>query len=199
LGLKIYFDKTAWFCDHLEKAEACNVCGLNELGQHKCLGLGNLNANVMFIGEAPGRVENPQLRGLPFVGNRSSDLMLELIYEYWPQGYNDVFISNVVKCNPPMNRKPRLDEINVCSKWLREELRIVEPKIVVALGRTAADWFGIREGLNSARLKRFMWDGIEVHVAWHPAYILRFNERMRLAYKNQFKYIRKRELELIGG
>jgi len=97
-----------------------------------------------------------------------------------------------------MNRSPNKKEIKVCSKWLLEELKIVKPKIIVALGRTAANWFGIKESLNSARLKRFIWNKLEVHITWHPAYVLRFGERMLAVYKNQFKYIRQWELELIG-
>ena len=148
----------------------------------------------MFIGEAPGKVKNPDLRGLPFVGNRSSDLLLELIYEYWPNGYNDVYITNVVKCNPPDNRTPTKEEIMFCTKWLEEEIELVDPKVIVALGRTAANWLGIEEALSRARFKEYYWRSYRVYVRYHPAYVLRCGPKMLKQYRGQFKILR-REVE----
>ena len=180
------------FTDHLERLAACQKCRLRKEGQHQCPGLGNLDAKAFFVGEAPGRVEEPELRGLPFVGNRSSDLLLDVIYANWEHGYDDVFITNTVKCNPPMNRKPEEDEIKACSHWLKEELAIVRPKVIVALGRTAANWFGVSEGLNRARDKEYVYEGCLLLVKFHPAYILRFGPRAEQQYKAEFKIMKRR-------
>jgi len=191
-----YLIKYLAFISHFEAVRNCERCRLKFQGQHKCPGLGNLfDANVMFIGEAPGKVENPELRGLPFVGNRSSDLLLEIIYELWPNGYDDVYITNIVKCNPPDNRTPTEKEIMFCHKWLEEEIKLIDPKIIVALGRTAANWFGIKEGLNKAKYRVYSWGDKKLYILYHPAYILRCGPKMIKQYKAQFKRIRKAELE----
>lgn len=185
------FNKDPLFFDHLNRVEACHNCGLRQTGQHQCPGLGCLGAKVMFVGEAPGRVENPDLRGLPFVGNKSSDLLLDAIYTNWPKGYDEVYVTNVVKCNPPMNRKPEEDEIKSCTPFLWEELRIVNPWVVVALGRTAANWFGVREGLNTAKWKEYSWNGCLLFVKFHPAFILRFGYKAQLQYLAEFRLMKK--------
>jgi DNA polymerase len=190
------FAKESLFLKHLDNVQACHRCRLRKEGQHQCPGLGDLKAKVMFVGEAPGRVENPDLRGLPFVGNRSSDLLLDAVYSNWPKGYDEVYVTNVVKCNPPMNRKPEEDEIESCSPFLREELRIVGPKAIVALGRTAANWFGIKEGLNTAKWKEYTWNGCLLFAKFHPAYILRLGPQAALQYMAEFRLMKKRIDEL---
>lgn len=190
-----YLIKYLAFIDHFERLKKCKDCKLRSLGQHQCPGLGNLfNSKIMFIGEAPGKVKNPELRGLPFVGNRSSNLLLEIIYELWPNGYDDVYITNIVKCNPPDNRTPTKEEIETCSKWLKEEVKLVNPKVIVALGRTVANWFEVEESINTAQYKEYLWEGIKLFVLYHPAYIIRFNiikEKVTNQYKNQFRKIKK--------
>lgn len=189
-------DKDPVFVDMVEKILNCKVCPLSKLGQHICPGLGNLNAKVLFVGEAPGRVDNPDLRHLPFVGNRSSDLLLDCIYDAWEHGYDDVFITNVVKCNPPMNRKPADQEILACAGYLLAEIKLIQPKIIVALGRTAANFFGVKESLNTARFKEYSWGGRLVIPKYHPAAILRTGSfEAQLQYKWEIKNIRKRSEE----
>ena len=175
----------------IEQIDKCNNCRLTSLCQHRCPGLGNLNSKVIFIGEAPGRVENPELRGLPFVGNRSSDLMLDIYEEYF-NGYDNVFTTNVVKCNPPNNRTPLPDEIKACSKFLIKELELVKPKLIVCLGRTAANWFGIREALNTAFYREYKWESTLVYATFHPSYILRFGTRVLSSYKNKFRLLKEK-------
>lgn len=190
-------DKDPLFIEHLEKVHSCHKCRLRVLGQHQCPGLGCLNAKVMFVGEAPGRVENPDLRELPFVGNKSSDLLLDAIYSNWEKGYDEVFITNVVKCNPPENRKPEDIEVLACSNWLKEELGIVRPKVIVALGRTAANWFGVSESLNTGKWKEYTWKGCLLFVKFHPAYVLRFGYQATLQYMAEFKLMKKRIDEIV--
>ena len=187
-----FIKKDPLFLDQVERIMACTRCKLSGLCQHRCPGLGNLNAKVMFIGEAPGRVENPDLRELPFVGNRSSDLLLDVVYENWEHGYDDVFITNVVKCNPPENRKPEEEEIKACLPFLQEEVGLVKPKVIVALGRTAANTFDVKESLNTARWKEYQWKGCLVLVKFHPAYILRFGGLAEKQYHAEFRIMKRR-------
>ena len=187
-----FISKDFSFVDQVERIMACSRCRLSTLCQHRCSGLGDLNAKVIFVGVAPGRVENPDLWGLPFIGNRSSDLLLDAIYSNWPKGYDEVFVTNVVKCNPPQNRKPEEDEIEACSYLLREELALVKPKVVVALGRTAANWFGINESLSTAKWKEYSWNSCLLFVKFHPAYILRLGPKATLQYMTEFKLMKKR-------
>jgi len=191
-------NKDTKFIDYIDRVSKCKRCKLCGLGQHRCPGLGNLNAKVMFIGEAPGKVENPELRGLPFVGNRSSDLLLECVYTNWPNGYDDVYITNTVKCNPPDNRKPEDSEILACKQFLREEINLVNPKVIVCLGRTAANWFGITEPLNRAVYIDYKWEGCLVKVLYHPAYVLRFGFQATLQYLAFFRLMKKRIDEYVG-
>jgi uracil-DNA glycosylase family 4 len=195
--LEKYLSKDQAFIELIERIEGCYKCSLHREGQHQCPPLGNVNAKVLFVGEAPGRVDNPELRGLPFVGNRSSDLLLDAVYAAWPNGYDDIFVTNVVKCNPPMNRKPTNEEIEACHHFLLEEIRLVRPKIIVALGRTAANFFGIKENLNIARFKEYNWGGCLVIPKLHPAAILRTrNNQALLQYKWEIKSLKKRSDEL---
>jgi DNA polymerase len=150
----------------------------------------------MFVGEAPGAVDNPELRNLVFVGNKSSDLMLDIIYDLWPNGYDDVYLTNVVKCNPPGNRQPTENEVECCSKFLREEIRMVNPIFIVALGRTAANWFGVTSNLNEARLTPHLWESRRLFVLYHPAYVLRLGPKAVSQFRGQMKVIRNHLIDL---
>jgi len=158
-------------------------------------GYGNLNS-VVFIGEAPGKYGCGRT-GKPFCGDRSGRLYMALL-EKLGWGYEGVYTTNIVKCCPLDNRTPNRKEIRNCRWWLESELRILHPRIIVAMGRTAANWFGIRERLSMARCKRYKWKGAELHVTWHPAYILRTGNIHLETYEFQFRFIKERELKLNG-
>lgn len=112
---------------------SCTLCHLSKSRTNSVPGMGNYNAEIMFIGEAPGR--NEDLHGEPFVGNAGKILSEAL--EYAGLSRDNVFITNVVKCRPPNNRIPTEDEKNSCHQYLSRELDIIKPKIICILGNTA--------------------------------------------------------------
>ena len=113
----------------------CQRCKLCETRTHVVFGMGNPQAEVMLIGEGPGRSEDEQ--GLPFVG-RSGQLLDQYLRAMHLDRNKNIFITNIVKCRPPENRDPQPDEWEACMPWLREQFRVIRPKIIVCLGRIAA-------------------------------------------------------------
>ena len=118
-----------------DAAMACNRCGLCETRHHVVFGIGNPNADVMFVGEGPGEQED--LQGFPFVGpaGKLLDDMLSIIDLYRQE---NCYIANIVKCRPPRNRDPLETEQDACIDYLRNQVALVKPKIIVCLGRIAA-------------------------------------------------------------
>lgn len=117
-----------------EKCNACQKCALHQT-KHSCVfGVGNPDADLMFVGEAPGEQED--LSGIPFVG-RAGQLLDKFLYAV-DINREDVYIANILKCRPPKNRDPLPEEEDSCIDFLREQVRIIQPKIIVCLGRIAA-------------------------------------------------------------
>ena len=117
-----------------EQCNACQKCSLHQ-SKHSCVfGVGNPNADLMFVGEAPGEQED--LSGTPFVG-RAGQLLDKFLYAV-DIDREDVYIANILKCRPPKNRDPLPEEEDACIDFLREQVRIIQPKIIVCLGRIAA-------------------------------------------------------------
>jgi DNA polymerase len=142
-------------------------------------GAGNPRAELVFVGEGPGHEED--LQGLPFVG-AAGQLLTKMISA---MGFerDDVYICNVVKCRPPNNRNPEPDEIAACEPFLKAQLASLRPKVVVALGKFAAQTL-LRESTPITRL-RGQWrsyEGIQLMPTFHPAYLLRNPEEKRLAW-----------------
>ena len=169
---------TEWTWDLLETAiRGCVKCpNLVASRTQVVFGVGNRSAELMFIGEAPGADEDEQ--GEPFVG-RSGQLITKII-EAMGFTRDDIFIANVMKCRPDMpegesgNRKPKGNEMATCLPWLREQVRLVKPRAMVALGATAAE--GLLGETRLIRDIRGTWlefEGIPVMVTYHPAYLLR--------------------------
>ena len=150
----------------------CLNCQLSESRTNTVFGSGSESADLMFIGEAPGADEDQQ--GLPFVG-RAGNLLTSMITAL---GYdrNDVYISNVVKCRPPRNRDPHPQEAKECSQYLRRQIQIISPKVIVALGRVSAQLL-IDTELPLARLRgnsfKYLDTEVDLVVTYHPAYLLR--------------------------
>lgn len=115
--------------------EQCNKCRLGETRTNLVFGVGNPNADILFIGEGPG--ENEDLQGQPFVG-RSGQLLDKMLADIGLYRDSNIYIANIVKCRPPQNRDPQPDEQDMCINWLREQTRLIKPKIIVCLGRIAA-------------------------------------------------------------
>lgn len=149
---------------------ACRRCGLCETRTHVVFGEGPQDAEVMFIGEGPGEQED--LSGRPFVGRGGKllDDMLELI----DLSREKVFIGNMVKCRPPKNRDPAISEQEACTEWLQRQIELLEPKMIVCLGRIAAMKF-IKPDfrITQEHGKWFDVNGRRVMALYHPAALLR--------------------------
>jgi len=153
-----------------EKAATCRLCGLAETRTQVVFGIGNPNADIVFIGEAPGRDED--LKGEPFVGRAGQllDRMLAAI----DLDRDRVYIMNTIKCRPPNNRDPRIDEVQSCNLWFEQQLELLQPKIICLLGRVAAQTVLETDApLGSLRGHWHDYQGIPVWVTYHPAYLLR--------------------------
>jgi DNA polymerase len=152
------------------EAHDCTVCRLAETRTNVVFGVGNPDADVMFVGEGPGQQEDEQ--GLPFVG-RSGKLLEQLLGEIGLVR-DDVYIGNVVKCRPPKNRDPRPDEIESCKGYLSTQLLLIQPKVVVTLGNFASKLL-LRTDTGITRLRGtpYEWWGRFLVPTFHPAAALR--------------------------
>lgn len=157
--------------EELEQSiKGCNRCKLYKTRQNIVFGTGNKNARVMFIGEGPGADEDRQ--GEPFVG-RAGKLM-NLAFETLGIDRNEVYIANVIKCRPPSNRNPENDETIACLNYLRNQVILVKPEIIVLLGSVALkNILGQEYGITASRGKWFEKKGIKYMPTWHPAALLR--------------------------
>jgi DNA polymerase len=149
----------------------CSRCKLHRLGRKQIVfGVGNPNADLMFVGEAPGADEDQQ--GIPFVG-RAGQLLTKII-EAIDLKREDVYIANVIKCRPPQNRNPEQDEVETCEPFLFQQIDIIRPKVIVALGTFAARAL-LRTLDPISRLRGRVYDyrGAKLIPTFHPAYLLR--------------------------
>ena len=112
----------------------CHRCNLSKTRKNVVFGEGNPNAQIMFIGEAPGREED--LQGKPFVG-KSGEMITKMIQKVLLLKREDVYIANIIKCRPPQNRNPEIEEIDACKGYLLKQIEIIKPKIIVLLGNIA--------------------------------------------------------------
>jgi uracil-DNA glycosylase len=161
--------QTSWTALQTEVAE-CRKCTLCETRTQTVFGTGNKTADWMIIGEAPGQHEDEQ--GKPFVGKAGS-LLTEMLRAVG-LGRDEVFITNILKCRPPGNRDPKPDEAESCSAYLQQQRALVKPKIILAVGRIAAQTLLKTDApLAKLRGKVHVLDGISVVVVYHPAYLLR--------------------------
>ena len=149
----------------------CIRCKLHQGRQHTVFGEGNPRARVMFIGEAPGAREDQS--GRPFVGD-AGQLLDRIITGAMGLQRQDVYIANINKCRPPGNRAPEPDEVAACLPFLRQQVEIVRPEVLVCLGRTAAqNLLSTTASTTALRGRELEYLGIPVVVTWHPAYLLR--------------------------
>jgi uracil-DNA glycosylase len=151
-------------------AVVCVTCKLAKSRTQVVYGVGNPNADLMFIGEAPGRDED--LKGEPFVG-RAGQLLTDII-KAMKLTRDDVYIANVIKCRPPENRNPEPDELEACHPYIQRQVEIIQPKVIVTLGRFALQSLtGKAYGISSARGNWLDYNGVKVMPTYHPAYLLR--------------------------
>ena len=151
------------------RVRECKLCVLSETRTHAVPGEGSATAEVMFIGEGPGKDEDEQ--GRPFVG-RAGKLLDELI-ESIGMRREDVYILNMVKCRPPGNRNPETSEMSACSGYLDEQLEVVDPVLLVTLGAVPLTRFAPRSRISSVRGQLMEYDGRALLPTYHPAYALR--------------------------
>ena len=149
----------------------CQLCPLGKTRKNLVFGIGNPEARIVFVGEAPGADEDEQ--GLPFVG-RAGQLLTDIIVKGMKMQRKDVYICNILKCRPPGNRNPQPEEISRCEPFLKKQLQIINPDIICALGTFAAKTLLKTEIPISALRGRFhLYEGIKLMPTYHPAYLLR--------------------------
>ena len=153
-----------------EEIGDCQRCGLSKGRKNLVFGEGSLDAEIMFIGEAPGRDED--LQGRPFVGDAGK--LLTRLIEKMGLRREDVYIANILKSRPPMNRDPEEDEIRACLPFLERQIEIIAPKVIVSLGRISAhSLLNTRTPITKLRGTFYDYKGIPVMSTFHPAYLLR--------------------------
>ncbi len=165
----------------------CRRCKLWSGRTHLVFGVGNPNARLMFIGEGPGRDED--LQGEPFVG-RAGQLLTDIIIKGMALKREDVYIANVVKCRPPENRNPEPDEVASCEPFLRKQIDLVRPEIIVALGKFAVQTL-LQSKVPITRLRGqwHIYHGIKLMPTFHPAYLLRNPADKKLVWQDIKKVI----------
>jgi len=160
----------------------CRNCILCETRRNTVFGTGPINPDIMFVGEGPGYNEDQQ--GLPFVG-RAGDLLTKMIEA---MGYqrDQVYITNVVKCRPPENRVPDPIEIAACRRYLDEQIQLVNPKIIIALGATAGRRFNEPNDFKISKQRGSLsyYATWPVTYTYHPAYLLRNPDAKKLVWKD---------------
>ena len=164
-----------------KEARGCTACRLCEQRSTVVFGDGDAGADLMFVGEGPGYHEDR--RGLPFVGPAGQ--LLDRIIRAIDLQRKDVYITNVVKCRPPNNRDPQPDEAAACRSFLDRQIELVAPRVVVALGRVAAQQLlQTRSPLGRLRGRWHEVAGVPVRVTYHPAFLLRDPSYKRPAWED---------------
>ena len=165
-----------------ELGAQCMRCKLATLGRKQVVfGVGNPDAGLMFVGEAPGADED--IQGIPFVG-RAGQLLTKMI-EAINLRRDDVYIANVIKCRPPGNRNPEPDEIATCEPFLFQQIQAINPRVIVALGSFAAKTL-LRSEDTISRLRGHIYDfqGAKLIPTFHPSFLLRSPDRKRDAWED---------------
>ena len=174
------------------EAADCTKCRLAEGRTQVVFGVGNADADVMFIGEAPGFHEDKQ--GEPFVG-AAGQLLTRMLDEVLGVARQDVYIANVIKCRPPGNRDPQEEEIESCTPWLVEQVSLIQPRVIVTLGNFATKFvLQTAQGITRMRGRAYPWHGRTVVPTFHPAAILRGggeSSRQFLEFRDDFELVRE--------
>ncbi len=171
-----------------EAAAECRRCGLCENRTQAVFGVGDADADIFFVGEGPGYEEDR--RGEPFVGpaGRLLDAMLQSIGMGRDRG---IYIANIVKCRPPKNRNPKPEEARACMAYLRRQIELASPRLIVALGGVAAaHLLQTEETVGKLRQRMHEYHGIPLAVTYHPAYLLRAPAEKRKSW-NDLRHIRR--------
>jgi uracil-DNA glycosylase family 4 len=169
----------------------CKQCALSKTRTNVVFGRGNPISKIFIIGEGPGH--NEDMEGLAFVG-RAGKLLDAAFQSVGIDTNRDCYISNIVKCRPPNNRKPQNEEIESCSTWLDQQINLINPKIIVLAGSTAVEsYLNIKEPISKIRGKWIERDGRKVMPIFHPSYLLRNPSKE----KGKPKWLTWRDLKLV--
>lgn len=175
-----------------EVVKQCRKCRLCETRKNVVFGVGNREADIMFIGEGPGADEDAQ--GEPFVGKAGK--LMNMAFDMLGVKREEVYIANIVKCRPPNNRNPQDDEAENCLDYLRNQVILVKPKIIVLLGSVALkNILGKEYGITASRGKWLERKGILYMPTWHPAALLR-DENKKIDFIKDLKQVIKRYNEI---
>lgn len=167
----------------------CERCKLCSGRTHLVFGVGNPKAKLMFVGEGPGRDED--LQGEPFVG-RAGQLLTDIITKGMGLKREDVYIANVVKCRPPENRNPEPDEVAACEPFLKKQIDLIRPKIIVGLGKFAVQTLlQSKVPITKVRGNWHSYHGIKLMPTFHPAYLLRNPADKKLVWEDIKKVIKE--------
>ncbi len=170
-----------------QAADACTACGLHATATQKVFSRGNPSSPIVVVGEAPGEEEDRT--GLPFVGRAGKLLDLMLAAIGYPK--DSVYICNTLKCRPPGNRNPAPAELAACNHFLRQQLEIISPKVLLAVGKFAAQTLlQSEEPIGRLRGRVHTYEGRPVVVTYHPAYLLRSPYAVRTAW-HDFQMLRQ--------
>ena len=170
-----------------EQILSCQMCSLGKGRKNAVPGEGNLEAELMFVGEAPGRDED--IQGRPFVGKAGQ--LLSKIINAMHFKREEVYITNIVKCRPPENRTPHVDEIEKCKAYLLSQIEMIQPRVIVSLGKVASDFFiHSRLGMTALRGDFSDYGGIRVMPTFHPSYLIR-NEHNKILKKMVWEDMQK--------
>jgi len=171
-----------------QEIRMCKKCRLHQERRNTVSGKGNLYAEIMFIGEGPGEMED--IKGEPFVG-RAGELLTRML-EAIDLNRNQVYITNIVKCRPPENRTPFPDEVSACFPYLEKQIELIKPLIICCLGAPAIKaLIGTSLGISRLRGKIYKYKGIPVIPTYHPSAILRFPEKYKRDSWNDLKLLRE--------
>jgi DNA polymerase len=164
----------------------CQACSLHKTRTQTVFGIGNQQTDILFVGEAPGA--NEDLQGEPFVGRAGKLLDAMLLAIGLKRA--DIYIANILKCRPPNNRDPQPEEVALCTPYLQRQMQLLQPKLIVALGRIAAHYLlATTTALGKLRghIHHYSNEKIPLLVTYHPAYLLRSPREKAKAYEDMLK------------
>lgn len=174
------------------KAASCTSCGLAATRNTVVFGEGDERSKLMFIGEGPG--EDEDVSGRPFIG-RAGQLLSQILSAAGIER-EKVYITNVVKCRPPKNRNPLPEEESACDEYLKAQIMLIEPAIIVLLGAVPAKWLlKTTEGITQLRGRWFDWHGISVMPMFHPSYLLRYSDSKKPGSPKHLSWIDIQEVK----
>ncbi len=165
---------------------SCTLCSLSNSRKNVVFGEGNISADIMFVGEGPGAMEDEM--GRPFVG-KSGQLLTKIIETMLELKRDDVYIANIVKCRPPLNRAPTLDEAQTCLPFLLRQIELVKPKIIITLGATAYQYLSGDHDtpISKIRGEILEFSNAKMMPTFHPSFLLRNPSAKRYVYNDMKK------------